>query len=263
MSISVYVYNNTHTVIVNTSANQGNVTMYDKTIKLYQGIDNTVKFELKDSDRAPVDLTNMTVTINIIDSNSKETSISRPLTITSATKGQASLSLTSADLYNIADGLYNYSLYTTNNNSEQQIVFTDLNRAAVGTVEIIEGVMPNPAETLTMEWDPGTNDGTWYYSNSVAGASERNLTSSNHTIAVYTSSFIGKFKMQGCLTDTASNDDNDWFDIPLTSGTTQVSLTASDSLAPYRFISQAKWVRTAYDPDPSNSGTFTKVLMRN
>ena len=53
------------------------------------------------------------------------------------------------------------------------------------------------------------------------------------------------------------------FDIPLTSGTTQVSLTASDSLAPYRFISQAKWVRTAYDPDPSNSGTFTKVLMRN
>ena len=55
MSISVYVYNNTHTVIVNTSANQGNVTMYDKTIKLYQGIDNTVKFELKDSDRAPVD----------------------------------------------------------------------------------------------------------------------------------------------------------------------------------------------------------------
>ena len=85
MSISVYVYNNAHTVIVNTSANQGNVTMYDKTIKLYQGIDNTVKFELKNSDRAPVDLTNMTVTINIIDSNTKETSISRPLTITSAT----------------------------------------------------------------------------------------------------------------------------------------------------------------------------------
>jgi len=45
MSISVYVYNNTHTVIVNTSANQGNVTMYDKTIKSYQCIDNTEKFK--------------------------------------------------------------------------------------------------------------------------------------------------------------------------------------------------------------------------
>ena len=51
MSVNLYVYDNTHTVIVNTSTNQGSVTMYDKTIKLYQGIDNTVKFELKDNDR--------------------------------------------------------------------------------------------------------------------------------------------------------------------------------------------------------------------
>jgi hypothetical protein len=250
-------------VIVNTSANQGSVTMYDKTIKLYQGIDNTVKFELKDSDRNPVNLTNMTVTINILDSNTKETSITKPLTITSATKGLATFSLTSADLYDIASGLYNYSLYTTNNSSEQQIVFTDLNRAAVGTVEIIEGVMPSPAETLTMEWDPGTDDGTWYYSNAVAGASERNLTSSNHTIAVYTSSFDGKFKMQGCLTNTASSNNNEWFDIPLTNGTTEVTVTNSVKLASYRFISQAKWIRTAYDPGASNSGTFTKTLLRN
>ena len=263
MSISVYVYNNTHTVIVNTSTNQGNVTMYDKTIKLYQGIDNTAKFELKDKDRAPVDLTNLTVTMNILDSNNGETSITRPLTITNATKGLASLNLTSADLDNLASGFYNYSLYTTNNNSEQEIVYTDLNQAAKGTVELIEGVVPNPAETLTMEWSPGTNDGTWYYSNAVSGASERNLTSSNHTIAVYTSSFDGKFKMQGCLEVTASSDNNDWFDIPLTSGTTEVTLTSSDALAPYRFISQAKWIRTAYDPDASNAGTFTKVLMRN
>ena len=46
MTVTVYVYDDTHTVIVNTSANQGSTTMYDKTIKLYQGIDNTVKFAL-------------------------------------------------------------------------------------------------------------------------------------------------------------------------------------------------------------------------
>ena len=263
MSINVYVYNNTHTVIVNTSTNQGSVTMYDKTIKLYQGIDNTVKFELKDNDRAPVNLTSMTVTMNILDTKSNETSITRALEITNATSGLASLNLTSADLDNLASGFYNYSLYTTDANSEQQIVYTDLNQAAKGTVEIIEGVVPNPATTFTMEWNPGTNDGTWYYSNAVSGASERNLTSSNHTIAVYTSSFDGKFKMQGCLADTASTVNTDWFDIPLTTGTTEVTLTNSDSLAPYRFISQARWIRSAYDPDAGNAGTFTKVLMRN
>ena len=263
MSVNVYAYNNTHTVIVNTSANQGSVTMYDKTIKLYQGIDNTVKFELKDNDRSPVNLTSLTVTMNILDSKSNETSITRPLSVTNATSGLASLGLTSADLDNLASGFYNYSLYTTNSNSEQQIVYTDLNQAAKGTVEIIEGVVPNPAETLTMEWNPGTNDGIWYYSNAVSGASERNLTSSSHTIAVYTSSFDGKFKIQGCLKDTASTNNTEWFDISLTDGTTEVTLTNSATLGSYRFISQARWVRTAYDPDVGNAGTFTKVLIRN
>ena len=60
MSVNLYVYDNTHTVIVNTSTNQGGITMYDKTIKLYQGIDNNVKFELKDSDRNAINLTNFT-----------------------------------------------------------------------------------------------------------------------------------------------------------------------------------------------------------
>ena len=67
MTVTVYVYDDTHTVIVNTSANQGSTTMYDKTIKLYQGIDNTVKFALKDNDRKAVDLSDMSVIINIID----------------------------------------------------------------------------------------------------------------------------------------------------------------------------------------------------
>ena len=128
MSINVYVYNSTHTVIVNTSTNQGSVTMYDKTIKLYQGIDNTEKFELKDNDRNPVNLTNLTVTMNVLDSKSNETSITRPLAVTNATSGLASLGLTSSDLDNLASGFYNYSLYTTNSNSEQQIVYTDLNQ---------------------------------------------------------------------------------------------------------------------------------------
>ena len=263
MSVNLYVYDNTHTVIVNTSTNQGGITMYDKTIKLYQGIDNNVKFELKDSDRNAINLTDFTVTMNILDTNSKETSITRPLTITNATSGLASLSLTSADLDNLASGFYNYSLFTTDSNSEQQIVYTDLNQAAKGTVELIEGVVTTIADTLTMEWNPGTDDGTWYYSNAVSGASERNLTSSNHTIAVYTSSFDGKFKMQGCLANIASTDNNDWFDVPLITGTTEVTVTNTDTLSPHRFISQARWVRTAYDPDGANAGTFTKVLLRN
>ena len=138
MTVTVYVYDDTHTVIVNTSANQGSTTMYDKTIKLYQGIDNTVKFALKDNDRNAVDLTNLTVTFNIFDATTNESILARPLTVTNATKGLAQLNLPASAIDNVAGTFYNYSLYTTNASSEQQVVFTDLNEAAKGTLEVVE-----------------------------------------------------------------------------------------------------------------------------
>ena len=98
MTVTLYVYDDTHTVIVNTSASQGSTTMYDKTIKLYQGIDNTVKFALKDNDRKAVDLTNLTVTFNVSDAVTKKAILSKPITVTNNVQGLAQLSLPASDL---------------------------------------------------------------------------------------------------------------------------------------------------------------------
>ena len=35
--------------------------MYDGTHKLHKGIDNTLRFKIKDTDRKPIDLTNKTI----------------------------------------------------------------------------------------------------------------------------------------------------------------------------------------------------------
>jgi len=262
MTVTVYVYDDTHTVIVNTSASQGSTTMYDKTIKLYQGIDNTVKFALKDNDRKAVDLTNLTVTFNIVDATTNESILKRPLTVSNAVKGLAQINLPASDLDDVSGGFYNYSLYTTNTNSEQQVVFTDLNEAANGTLEVVEGVASSPR--VTEQMSTFTYDtAQWYNSNAVSGASERNLTSTNHTIATYTSSFDGVYKVQGCMNATASPNDADWFDITLDNGNASVTVTNTTAIESYNFTTQAKWIRVAYDPDTSNSGTFDKVLLRN
>ena len=110
MTVTVYVYDDTHTVIVNTSASQGSTTMYDKTIKLYQGIDNTVKFALKDNDRKAVNLTNLTVTFNMINATTNESILARPLTVTNAVKGLAQLNLPASDIDNVAGGVFYLSL---------------------------------------------------------------------------------------------------------------------------------------------------------
>ncbi|OUV99849.1 MAG: hypothetical protein CBD16_07405 [Betaproteobacteria bacterium TMED156] len=278
MTVTVYVYDDTHTVIVNTSANQGSTTMYDKTIKLYQGIDNTVKFALKDNDRNAVDLTNLTVTFNIFDATTNESILARPLTVTNATKGLAQLNLPASAIDNVAGTFYNYSLYTTNASSEQQVVFTDLNEAAKGTLEVVEGIASNPRETEQITFESSNpnftkqNLGksatgeTWYYSSAVSGASERNLTSATHTIALYSDGFDGDFIVEGSMESTANTTSHtEWFHIKLDGESNDyVSLTNATTIASYNFTSMAKWIRVIYLPTaPADIGKITKVLVRN
>jgi|TARA_Y100000289_G_scaffold64588_1_gene76695 hypothetical protein len=278
MTVTVYVYDDTHTVIVNTSANQGSTTMYDKTIKLYQGIDNTVKFALKDNDRNAVDLTNLTVTFNVVDATTNESILSRPLTVTNAVKGLAQLNLPASAIDNVAGTFYNYSLYTTNASSEQQVVFTDLNEAAHGTLEVVEGIASNPRTTEEITFE-GSNPNftkqnigktatgeTWYYSSAVSGASERNLTSAKHTIALYSNGFDGDIIVEGSMQSTANTTSHtDWFHIKLDGQANDyVSLTNSTTIASYNFTSMAKWIRIIYLPTaPADVGTITKILVRN
>jgi hypothetical protein len=278
MTVTVYVYDDTHTVIVNTSASQGSTTMYDKTIKLYQGIDNTVKFALKDNDRKAVDLTNLTVTFNVIDVNTNESILSRPLTVTGAAKGLAQLNLPASAIDNVAGTFYNYSLYTTNTSSEQQAVYTDLNEAVNGTLEVVEGINSNPRNTEEIKFDSANpnwtkqNIGksatgeTWYYSSAVSGASERNLTSASHTIALYSNGFDGDFIVEGSMESTANTTSHtEWFHIKLDGQSNDyVSLTNSTTLASYNFKSMAKWIRVIYLPTAvADVGKITKVLVRN
>ena len=252
--------------------------MYDKTIKLYQGIDNTVKFALKDNDRNAVDLTNLTVTFNVVDATTNESILSRPLTVTNAVKGLAQLNLPASAIDNVAGTFYNYSLYTTNASSEQQVVFTDLNEAAHGTLEVVEGIASNPRTTEEITFE-GSNPNftkqnigktatgeTWYYSSAVSGASERNLTSAKHTIALYSNGFDGDIIVEGSMQSTANTTSHtDWFHIKLDGQANDyVSLTNSTTIASYNFTSMAKWIRIIYLPTaPADVGTITKILVRN
>ena len=158
-------------------------------------------------------------------------------------------------------------------------MYTDLNEAAKGTLEVIEGVNSNPRATQEMTFESSNqtftkqNVGksatgeTWYYSSAVSGASERNLTSSSHTIALYSNGFDGDFIVEGSMESVANvTSHNEWFHIKLDGEANDyVSLTNATTIASYNFTSMAKWIRVIYLPTatPGDVGTITKVLVRN
>ena len=106
-----------------------------------------------------------------------------------------------------------------------------------------------------------------FLSSAVSGASERNLTSAKHTIALYSNGFDGDFIVEGSMESTANTTSHtEWFHIKLDGQTNDyVSLTNTTTIASYNFTSMAKWIRIIYLPTttPDDVGKITKVLVRN
>ena len=67
--IKNYIYDNLVTVQLTTdpTIKTRMRTVYARTVKLYKGIDNTIKFKILNQDQKPVNLAGMTLTLAILD----------------------------------------------------------------------------------------------------------------------------------------------------------------------------------------------------
>ena len=86
----------------------GNMPMYDTTHKLHKGIDNTLRFNLRDTDRKPIDLTNKTIIWKMYDRETRENVLFKYLNVTNATKGMASLTIFTSDTIMLPQGFYQF-----------------------------------------------------------------------------------------------------------------------------------------------------------
>ena len=207
-SLTLYVYNNTYTLSTSTKLNNS-MPLYDKNILLYSGVDNKTNFKIVTDNNTPKNLTSLTVHFNITDIENGETVLSRPMTVTNATRGEAEIDITQSDLYSIAEGFYNFTVYTVDSSQVRSAVYTDRAGDISGTVEVKNSGLPKTRATQTADTFSLRN--TYYYSNNLSGSTTQNLTASNHTLAVYTTNFTGKVQIEGNLDNTASSNDSDWF----------------------------------------------------
>ena len=78
-----YLYNQIHPVVLGTSIpdNRWNCMYYSKPVKLHKGVDNPIKFKIRNNNQKDVDVSTSTFTISIIDSYTNHEKISRTLDI--------------------------------------------------------------------------------------------------------------------------------------------------------------------------------------
>lgn len=236
----------------------GNMPMYDGTHKLHKGIDNTLRFKIKDTDRKPIDLTNKTVIWKMYDRESRENVLFRYPVITNATKGMCSLTIMTTDTVMLPEGFYQFAMYTVENGVEQ-IIYTDTYDNAKGTIEVVDDIYPEFEDSQETETFYNT-DGN-YVTTVFDGSGNTIKSKSLHTFALYFDGFTGDVAIQGDLSVQPSTNDNDWFDLtPDLMYDPGIRINNETGVIGYVVQANVNWIRISYT---KSAGELTKVLLRN
>tara|TARA_Y100001954_G_scaffold165749_1_gene175892 strand:+ start:824 stop:1591 length:768 start_codon:yes stop_codon:yes gene_type:complete len=243
------------TVVV--SDDTGNITEYNKVyqrnIKIAKGIDNIIRFEIKNHDHKPVSILNTyTPYVEVFTEDNillkkyigtiKETS-------TPSFKGQFEINVTSSDTLNL-DGQYlSYTVYLRNTSQADTLTYSDTQFGVPGTMELTSEAFPGAIDSKEIK--------TFVNSISSVVNAQPDINSNNalHTAAIYSTGFAGTVKVQGTLDDSTTNS---WFDIAT------VTFSGSETQPkPSNFNGVFNYIRFKVANDTGNSGTIDKILVRN
>jgi len=144
--ISSYLYPNRITLIADLAGFTTEYTIvYQRTVKIYNGIDNTLEFDIKNADQKRIDLATLTqIELNIMDmaGNSLPSS---PYSITplnqTVSKGLASVTIPQEDLTELSSQHLTYSVSALKNGADV-LLYADSRFGAIGKIELVGDAMP-------------------------------------------------------------------------------------------------------------------------
>ena len=133
-----------------------NSKVYDRRLTLHRGVSNPITFTFKNEDQKAQDITSKTYELNVIDTESKKSVITKTLTIlddgsTVSTKGDASCTITEGDLLPLDAKFYNFAVREVKSDGSREVTYSDTGYAAAGTIEILDGAYPEfvPSTSIT------------------------------------------------------------------------------------------------------------------
>ena len=266
--ISFYLYPNNIDAFTNLDTWDGMRyrKVYNRNLKLYGGVDNKIKIQVRNVDQKPVNLTGSTMVFTLVSRDTQELLLEKDCTAYDISTGALTITFTKAELLGIESGLYNYSIrreVRSSIDSDEYTVsssfplYVDSQYDAIGTLEVLDNVSGNPtASSVTKEWvkklvynNPVvTTD--YYISGIVDARPQFSDPQTLHTFQIYMTNYTGSFKIQGSLSE--GGNPGTWVDLYSTTYTAQT--------ADFQNIT-GKWnfFRFQYDP---TTGTVDKVLYR-
>lgn len=168
--------------------------VYQRNVKIYNGIDNVLEFDIKNADQKRIDLSTIDqIEMNVMDSTGNALPNS-PYTITpTSMKGIATTIIPQDDLAGLTDQFLKFSV-TATKNSNDVILYTDSKFGAIGTLELNGSATPTfrddrVFDTFTAEID--LKGLPTYHTSSIPAKFYEAVPTESLTFEIYVSGFIG------------------------------------------------------------------------
>lgn len=180
-----------------------NRVMYQRTLKIYKGIDNVVRFTFKNSDQKPVNITGWSVKFNLLSDEVGAVIISKDAVGVDLVKGVITVMIDEMDLIDLDNEFYNYSLSVTDPNGSEQVVYTDDNYTARGLVQVAAGHYPEFRPSVEVGFPSPSSTGT--ITSSITSNTKARMKSPHHTAQMNFNDFTGTVAVQATLDSLPPN----------------------------------------------------------
>ena len=139
--ISSYLYPNRINVVMDVALFpvRWNI-VYQNRVKIYQGVDNVITLDVKNSDQKRINISEMDLKMSITDVLGKE--ITTLDVAPGATTGLATITISEDDLVDLDPQFLNFSIYRVNDDDSKTILYADTQFGAVGKMELLGSAIP-------------------------------------------------------------------------------------------------------------------------
>lgn len=264
---SFYLYSNLINVYLNLSPEwqtERYRNVYNRTLKIYRGVDNRIDIQVRNSDQKAIDITGYTPVISIV--NREESLIlKKDATVVSLTTGRVYVDLLETELWNIEPGFYKYSVHLESRTAdgdnyvvnERKPAFTDSQYGVFATLEVYGSIKGEPLPVKeyrnflrTSPASVGETGDDFYTSTLIEAGYETTRSQGLHTFAIYLNNYTGNLKLEASLDDSA--DPTNWSELN--------SFDFSDQNLLYHNVEgKWKWFRFVHTP---SAGTVDKIIYR-
>ena len=261
--IPVYLYPNkvdVYTNVPGTWTTERYRKVYNRTVKLFRGVDNRVDIQVRNSDEKALDITGATVSFSLIRHSNQSLVVTKTCTPIDITKGRFYVTITEQELYDINNGFYQYSVYKETPAGIKTPLYIDSQYGAVATIEVVGDIKGNLQPSLDViefsEYNPGVfgEIGDTFFTSSLIDTNyESEVSNSTHTFAFYSTGYTGSVKIQASLDESAAP--NNWTTI------TTISIN-NDPLTYSNVTGKWKWFRVVHTPITNSTGKFDKIIYR-